>query len=147
MGADHVINGSTQDVALEVGKLAPGGADVVFECTGIGECIDPAVQLCKPFGTLVWQGNYGSAPISMNFLPPHGKRLKMFFPSDDGMALCRRAVVRNMAMGALKWEKTITHRIDCAEAPDIYTRINCGDTADIAGVVISWLTYPLARRG
>jgi|YNPNPStandDraft_1061719.scaffolds.fasta_scaffold18871_3 L-iditol 2-dehydrogenase len=138
MGADYTLNGSSQDVEGEVKKIAPEGADVVFECTGRPACIDPAIALCRPFGSFVWQGNYGAAPVSLHFLPPHGKRLQMFFPCDDGGPACRRAVVRNMARGALPWEKTITHRIDCSEAPALFSRINQGQDPDIVGVVIQW---------
>ena len=138
MGADHVIDGSQQDVAAEVRRIAPEGADVVFECTGIPACIDQAIPLCHPYGSFVWQGNYGVAPVSMHFLPPHGRRLKMFFPCDDGLQPCRRAVVKNMATGALRWEHTITHRIDVTDAPAMFDKINKGSDKDIVGVVIRW---------
>lgn len=137
MGADYLVDASRQDVKAEVVKVAPEGADVVFEATGLPACIDPAIELCRPEGSFVWQGNYGGAPISMKFLPPHGRRLRMFFPCDDGLQPCRRAVVKNMAMGALKWERTITHRIEHAEAPAMFERINRGDK-DVIGVVINW---------
>jgi threonine dehydrogenase-like Zn-dependent dehydrogenase len=87
----------------------------------------------------VWQGNYGTAPLSMHFLPPHGRRLQMYFPCDDGLQPCRRAVVKNMALGALKWERCITHRIKAAEAPALYERINAGSDPEIVGAVINWL--------
>jgi len=138
MGADYTVNGAAQDVAAEVKKIAPDGADVVFECTGIPACIDPAIALCRPHGSFVWQGNYGAAPVSMHFLPAHGRRLRMFFPCDDGLQPCRRAVVKNMAMGALKWERCITHRIGFTDAPEMYARINKGEDEDIVGVTINW---------
>jgi len=138
MGADHVIDGSTQDVVAAVKAIAPRGADTVFECTGIPACIDPAIALCRPYGTFVWQGNYGAEPVSLHFLPPHGRRLRMFFPCDDGLRPCRRAVLKNMASGALKWENVITHRIEYTDAPAIYEQINRGSDPDIVGVVIHW---------
>jgi L-iditol 2-dehydrogenase len=138
MGADYVINGSSQDVEAEVKKVAPEGADVVFESTGIPENVDPAISLCRPHGSFVWQGNYGDAPISMHFLPAHHRRVRMFFPCDDGFQPCRRAVVKNMAMGALPWEHCITHRIDYTESPEMFSRINRGDRKDIVGVVMKW---------
>ena len=137
MGADYVIDGSKQDVAAEVRKIVAAGADTVFECTGIPECLDPAIELCRPFGSFVWQGNYGQAPVTVSFMPAHGRHLQMFFPCDDGLQPCRRAVVKNMAMGTLKWEDVITHRIDYTEAPAMFDRINKGDK-DIVGVVIHW---------
>jgi 2-desacetyl-2-hydroxyethyl bacteriochlorophyllide A dehydrogenase len=136
-GADVLIDGSRQDVEARVRELAPEGADVVFECTGLPQCLDPAIALCRRDGSFVWQGNYGTAPVSLHFLPPHGRRLRMFFPCDDGLQPCRRAVVKNMAMGALPWARVITHRIDCSEAPVLFTRINQGDQ-EVVGVVIRW---------
>ena len=137
LGADFAINGQEGDVAEEVLRIAPDGADVVFECTGIPQCIDPAIGLCREHGSFVWQGHYGTEPVSMNFIPPHHRRLKMFFPCDDGWQSCRRAVVKSMAMGALKWERCITHRVPSAEAPAMFQRINENDE-DIVGVVINW---------
>ena len=140
MGADYTLNASAQDVEAQVKQIAADGADVVFECTGLPQCIDPAIALCRPHGSFVWQGNYGVAPVSMDFLSPHRLRLRMFFPCDDGLQPCRRAVVKNMAMGTLGWEQCITHRIACADAPRMYERINAGEQKDILGVVINWQT-------
>ncbi|MHC4501886.1 MAG: zinc-binding dehydrogenase [Planctomycetota bacterium] len=138
MGADYFVSGTEKDVDREVRKIAPDGADAVFECTGLPQCIDPAISLCREHGSFVWQGNYGADPVSMHFLPPHGRRLRMFFPCDDGWQPCRRAVVKSMAMGALKWEHCITHRIAFTEAPAMFDRINAGDEGGILGVVIKW---------
>lgn len=138
MGADITTNGSTQDVDTAVREIAPEGADVVFECTGLPRCLDPAIALCRQQGRFVWQGNYGAEPVSLHFLPPHGRRLQMFFPCDDGLQPCRRAVIKNMAMGVLPWEKTITHRIDYTRSPALYEQINHGDL-DVLGAVIRWI--------
>lgn len=139
MGADHAINGAGGDVQDQVKKIAPEGADVVFECTGRPECIDPAITLCRPQGSFVWQGNYGNDPVAMHSLVPQGLRLKMFLPCDDGLQPCRRAVVKTMAMGQLPWENCITHRISFTDAPAMYRRINEGQDEGIVGVVINWL--------
>jgi 2-desacetyl-2-hydroxyethyl bacteriochlorophyllide A dehydrogenase len=136
-GADHLINGAQQNLAAEVRKIAPDGADAVFECTGLPQCINPAIALCRRDGSFIWQGNYGNAPVQMDFQASHGRRLRMFFPCDDGLEPCRRAVVRNMALGALKWDKTITHRVNAADAPGLFDRINKGDQ-DIVGALVRW---------
>ena len=137
LGADYVINSKTQNVQEALKQIAPAGADVVFEATGIPACIDMAIALCKTHGKFVYQGNYGAAPISYHFLPPHGKRLTAFYPCDDGLAACRRAVIKNMAMGTLPWEITITHQVSAAEAPALFAAINGGQD-DILGAVIDW---------
>lgn len=138
LGADHVLNPATQPVEEELKKIAPQGADVVFESTGLPRCLDPAIALCKPFGKFVWQGNYGEEPVSVHFLPAHGKRLQMFFPCDDGMAPCRRAVLKNIATGALKWGECLTHRVAAADAPALYERIDTGQAGEVVGAVIRW---------
>ncbi len=137
LGADYVINSKTQNVQQALKQIAPAGADVVFEATGIPACIDTAIALCKTHGKFVYQGNYGAAPISYHFLPPHGKRLTAFYPCDDGLAACRRAVIKNMAMGTLPWEITITHQVPAVDAPALFTAINGGQD-DILGAVIDW---------
>lgn len=137
LGADYLIDASTEDVNAAVRKIVPDGADAVFESTGIPACIDLAIPLCRSFGSFVWQGNYGADPVSFHFLPAHGRRLQMFFPCDDGLQPCRRAVLKNIAMGALDWDKTITHRINYTDAPEMYARINQGDKS-ILGMVIRW---------
>ena len=138
LGADHVINAAESDVREELAGIAPDGADVVFECTGVPACIDPAIALCKPLGKFVFQGNYGAAPITWHFLPPHGKKLTAYFPCDDGRAPCRRAVLKHMAAGALRWEHTITHRVEASDSPDFYARIDAGRADEVVGGVIRW---------
>jgi S-(hydroxymethyl)glutathione dehydrogenase/alcohol dehydrogenase len=138
LGADHAIDGSEHDVSAEVAKLAPEGADMVFECTGLPECVNPAIGLCRTRGTFVWQGNYGVGNVPLTFLPAHGRELEMVFPCDDGYQPCRRAVLKNMVSGALKWELAITHRIEADQAPAMYDRINRGEARDAIGVIIHW---------
>ena len=138
LGADHLVRGTAQEVDAAIRNIAPDGADVVFECTGIPACIDLAISLCRGEGRFVWQGHYGDAPVSLHFTPAHNRRLKMFFPCDDGLQPCRRAVIKNMTMGALAWGETITHRVSYSEAPDLYARIQGGEK-DIVGGVVSWV--------
>ena len=136
-GADFAVNGSDTDVDAAVHKISEDGADVVFECTGIPDLLDQAIRLCKPYGSFVWQGNYGADPVSLQFLVPHGKRLTMYFPCDDGLRPCRRAVIKNMAIGALDWRRCITHRVNYGDAPEMYRRIDDGDRS-IIGMTIKW---------
>ena len=137
LGADHVLDASTVDVKEEVLKLTPGGADVVFECTGSPANIDPAIDLCKQQGSFVWQGYYGVTPFPMLVPTPQYREVTMHFPCGDGHEMCRRAVLKNMTLGTLQWEKCITHRVSYTEAADIYTRIGNKDQ-EIVGVTINW---------
>ncbi len=137
MGATTLINPKESNIVEEIKKITPDGADVVFECTGLPRCIDIAIELCRTFGKFIWQGNYGSAPVNMHFLPAHNRRLKMFFPCDDGGPAYRRAVINNMSSGRLPWNHAISHRVTCTEAASWYERINKGDS-DVIGMIIQW---------
>ena len=114
-----------------------GEMNEIIEATGVPECVDAAMALCRAHGNYVFQGNYGAGPLSFRFLVPHGKRLTTFFPCDDGYGPCRRTVIKHMTQGILPWEKTVTHRIKAAEAPAMFERINKGDK-DVVGVTIDW---------
>ena len=137
-GADHIINPGTADLKETVEQIIPGGLDYVFECTGLPECIDPAISLCKRFGTYVWQGNYGKGLVQFDFSAAHSRRLTMLFPCNDGGPPFRRAVIKNMASGILPWDKVITHRITAEDSPQFYHEINTGKANDVIGAVIAW---------
>lgn len=138
LGADHLIDASSSDVAAEVARLCPGGADVVFEASGNRELVGPAIEMCRTEGTFVWQGNYGEEPLPFRFLPPHGRRLTMKFPCDDGYGPNRRAVMKNLAMGSLRWGETITHRVYAEEAPGFFSDIERGIRSDVIQAVVHW---------
>ncbi|NQU43969.1 zinc-binding dehydrogenase [bacterium] len=137
-GADYAFNAGKVDVEKEVKSIVPSGADVVYEATGIPALIDKALPLARTFGKYVWEGNYGKDPISMHFLVPHGHQLQMFFPCNDGLKPCREAVLRNMAMGTLKWNETITHVIEPEKAAALFDRINKNQEPSAIGVVVRW---------
>ena len=138
LGAAWAIDGSRQDVAAEVRRLAPAGADVVFECTGVPVLLDQAVGLCRPHGVFVWQGNYGAAPVSFHFLPAHGRQLRMHFPCHDGLKPCRDAVLANMARGALPWGEALTQRLTPEEAPSFFGDLASGRRPEVIGAAIRW---------
>ena len=66
LGADYLINGTTQNVVEELQKITPDGADVVFESTGVPACIDPAIELCRRHGKFVLQGHYRYCPALLS---------------------------------------------------------------------------------
>lgn len=57
-GADHFIATREQDLEEEMKKLHPDGTDVIIDATGMEECIQQALRLCKKGGTVVLEG-YG----------------------------------------------------------------------------------------
>ncbi len=141
LGATHIINAdgmSPDELTARVQEIQPGGADVVFEGSGNPSCLDLSFPLARLRGKFVFLGHYGKEPVSFNYLVPHAKQLTAFFPCNDGLAPCREAVLKNIAAGAIPWEKTITHRVKASEAPDMYAKINRDELPDLFGAVIRW---------
>ncbi len=147
MGAEHVINVSQNDWQAQFKALAPDGADTVFESTGLPACVDIAVGLARETAMnkvdgqakFVYQGNYGAAPLTQSFLAAHGRQLRCFYPCHDGQLPNRKRIMRLLATGALKWEKTITHRLPYTAAPEAFAAINKGGK-ELLGVVLNWST-------
>ena len=138
MGAEYTINSGQEDITARVQEIKPGGADVVFEGTGIPACLDSAFALGRLHGKFVFLGNYGNAPISFRFLVPHTKQLTAFFPCNDGLQPARAAVLRNVASGAIPWGKTISHVVPYQNSPALYADINHNCIPDLIGAVIQW---------
>lgn len=138
LGASHCIQAGKQDVVQAVQAVAPDGADVVFESTGVGSLIDQAILLARRHGKFIFQGNYGAGQIHLNFLEAHMRQLRVFFPCDDGYAPSRKAVMRLLASGALPLGKLITHRVPAADSPAFYEKINRNQADDVLGAVIVW---------
>ncbi|MBN1555285.1 MAG: zinc-binding alcohol dehydrogenase [Phycisphaerae bacterium] len=138
LGASYCIHAGKQDVLQAVRDIAPDGADVVFESTGVGSLIDQAILLARLGGKFVFQGNFGAGRIHLTFLEAHARQLRAFFPCDDGYIPARRAVMRLLASGALPLGKLITHRVPAEESPAFYDKINRNQADDVLGAVIVW---------
>lgn len=138
LGIDHIIDGRTQDPVMTLQAIQAEGGDVVFEATGMPRNLDSAFRLCRTFGKFVYLGNLGSAPVSFDFMVPHQKQLTAFFPCNDGLKPCRDAVLRNIASGALPWEKTISHVVDASDSPDLFRAIDGKTIPELTGAVIQW---------
>jgi 2-desacetyl-2-hydroxyethyl bacteriochlorophyllide A dehydrogenase len=139
LGAAHVVDTSTADLDSEVRRLVGrAGADFVFEATGHPSLIDAAIDLCRPRGCFVWQGNYGKGQVSFEFLHAHERRIRMVFPCGDGGRPFEEAVMTSLAHGWLDWEETITHRVDSTDAPALYEQIRAHGAGDILGATIHW---------
>ncbi|MCU1491276.1 MAG: Alcohol dehydrogenase, zinc-binding domain protein, partial [Acidimicrobiaceae bacterium] len=76
--------GATETEKLVREIVGESGADFVFEATGLPHLVDFGIALTRPFGAFVWQGHYGEGPVAFDFVRAHHKRLRMFFPCDDG---------------------------------------------------------------
>lgn len=138
LGARHLIDASATDAAHAVEERWPGGCDVVFEASGLPRNVDAAIALTRAGGKFVWQGHYGKEPIHFRYPVPHGKRLRMFFPCNDGEEPAREMIMHNLALGYLPWEHTVTHRVTSAAAPELYRGILNGNPDGVLGALIHW---------
>ncbi len=138
-GAVATINAATEDVRESVLELTDGrGADVAVEGTGVRALIDQAIALTRREGKFIFLAVYGEAPLELRYMPAHHRRIQAFFPCDDGQEPCREAVLHQMALGALPWHKTISHRIPVDAMPDFCARVLADAVPDLLGAVIDW---------
>ena len=62
MGAYATVATAEQDIFTEMKRLHPEGTDVIIDCTGIEECIQNSLKLCKKGGVVALAG-YGRGKI------------------------------------------------------------------------------------
>ncbi len=62
MGAYATVATAEQDLFAEMKRLHPEGTDVIIDCTGIEECIQNSLKLCKKGGVVALAG-YGRGKI------------------------------------------------------------------------------------
>lgn len=139
LGAHHTANPRSSDVEAEARRVfGDAGVDFVFESTGRPDSVDLGIRLLRQFGCFVWQGNYGEGQISFEFLEAHHRRIRMVFPCDDGYRPARRAVMTSLSEGWLKWDLTMTDRMDASEAPAFYERILTEGLGNVLGASMRW---------
>lgn len=138
MGAEVCLNPGQQNLVEEMHRVKPGGADLVFESTGIPALLNQAIALCRGRGKFVFQGNYGGADIAFPFMAAHVRQLTAFFPCDDGYQPCRHTVLRAMANQSLPWDRLVTHRIKPKDAAAFYGELNAGRVQSLLGAIIDW---------
>lgn len=62
LGATGVVATNTQSLFEEIKKYHPNGTDVIIEATGIEECIQNSLKLCRKGGTVALAG-YGRGKV------------------------------------------------------------------------------------
>lgn len=138
-GAVDTINPGREDVVERIQAITDGrGVDVAFEGTGVRSLIDQAISLVRRHGKFVFLAVYGEAPLEMLYMPAHHRRITAYYPCDDGQEPCREAVLHQMALGALPWHRTISHRIAVDAMPDFCARVLNHEVPDLLGAVIDW---------
>ncbi|HEY4025059.1 MAG TPA: zinc-binding dehydrogenase [Candidatus Dormibacteraeota bacterium] len=109
LGADVVVDVRQHDPVAAVREATGGlGVDAVLECSGAGDAVDQAIQMCKPAGRIVLVG-YFHGPVTADLNRAVKAGLTLHTIRGEG----NRAVGRSVALaerGLLRTAPLITHR-------------------------------------
>lgn len=117
-GADWTGNPRRDDVVATILREEPRGIDVVFECSGDPACVDQAMHLLAPGGTLVLVGIPSAETISFD---PHVMRRKeLTFKNVRRQNDCTAAVLKCMAQDGFDPSPLLTHRFPLAQIHEAF---------------------------
>jgi L-iditol 2-dehydrogenase len=109
LGADRIVDVKATPAVQAVMEATGGrGADVVLECSGAGEAVDQAIEMCKPGGRIALVGFF-HGPVTANLTRAVQRGLTLYTTRGEG----NRAVGRSLALaeqGRLRTAPLITHR-------------------------------------
>lgn len=123
LGADHALNGRTEDIVPAIRDLTEGnGADVVFECAGGSpkqglagqQTLLQAFEAVRSAGKVVGVSWFGS-PLQVNVDFLRERSLRYLFPDISTLAHLEHTV-RLVASGRVRVAPTITHVLSGIES-------------------------------
>jgi L-iditol 2-dehydrogenase len=117
-GADWTGNASRDDVAAAIGREAPLGLDLVFECSGDPACIDQAQQMLTPGGTLVIVGIPPTPQVS--FDAHRMRRMELTFKNVRRQIGCVGPVVEMFARGRIDPNPLLTHHFPLGQIREAF---------------------------
>lgn len=126
-GAHWAGNPDREDVVAEILGREPLGLDVVFECCGIQDAIDNAVELLKPGGRLMLIGIPETDRLS--FVIDKMRRKEITLVNVRRQRGCVRAALDLIEERRIDVDQMITHRFPferTKEAFDLLTRYGDG---------------------
>jgi len=139
LGANHSLDASNVDIAEELKGITGGGADVVFESTGVPACVPVAANLCRRGATFVYQGNYGKdTSVEFGFGLAHWYELNMIHTCGPGGNRATETFLKHLARGTVPWDAVITHRHRAEEAEELLDNVLNKRVKDVLGMVIEW---------
>ncbi len=146
MGADLTVNASDEHCVERVIEFFDGrGADLIVECASVWPAVETGMQIAAPEATLVVAARHTDTPAFNPVGHPHlGKKLTLltsYGHPPDGQRWDRRRsfalTVDLMARRKLTIAPMVTHRLDWHQLPEVYRRLDQGET-DMVGVVLRW---------
>jgi L-iditol 2-dehydrogenase len=120
-GASWLGNPRETDIVGEISSLQPLGLDVVFECAGMQETVDQAVDLLRPGGRLVLVGIPEAERLSV--VISHARRKELSIQNVRRQNHCIVPAIEMLATGLVDIEAMITHRYDLAEIAQAFETV------------------------
>jgi L-iditol 2-dehydrogenase len=117
-GADWTANAGRDDVVAAVAEREPYGLDVVFECSGDVACVDQAMKLLAPGGTLLLVGIPSQRRTSFDVHVMRRKELT--FKNVRRQRHCVAPVVEMIANGRIDPDPLLTHRFPLGKIRDAF---------------------------
>ncbi|MBN1909594.1 MAG: alcohol dehydrogenase catalytic domain-containing protein [Pirellulales bacterium] len=117
-GADWTGNPTAQDVVADLQARAPLGLDVVFECSGDPACIDQAIELLGPGGTLVLVGIPPTERVDFDIHAARRKELVLKNVRRQNHSI--RPVIDLLAQGRLDPGRLVTHHFPLAQIQNAF---------------------------
>jgi (R,R)-butanediol dehydrogenase/meso-butanediol dehydrogenase/diacetyl reductase len=112
LGVEHVVDPTTTSLAEAVRSVAPRGAHVIFECTGVPAAAEPALSLLRPAGTLMVVGSSERA-YTMSSLMIMARELRIQGSFGAGTHFPR--AIEMLAAGKVRAQDIITRVIPLQE--------------------------------
>ncbi len=118
LGADWTGNASRDDAAAAIQRREPLGVDVVFECSGDPECLDEAIELAAPGGTVMM---VGIPPVERVSFHSHVvRRREITLRAVRRQRECVAPVIAAIADGRLDTSPFVTHRYPLERIADAF---------------------------
>jgi len=118
LGADWTGNPERNDVVRVIQQQEPWGLDLVFECSGDPACIDQAIALLTPGGTLVLVGIPPAPRIDFDV---HAmRRRELFIKNVRRQKGCLAPAIRFLEEGGLDTPLLLTHRYGLEKAQEAF---------------------------
>jgi L-iditol 2-dehydrogenase len=134
-GAQWTGNPRHDDVVREIAAREPLGLDIVFECSGDPACIDQAISLLGPGGTLLLVGI--PAVQRVEFDVHVMRRKELTFKSVRRQRGCAAPVIEMIASGQIDPRPLVTHHFPLARIQDAFELVaGYGDGVIKAMVVL-----------
>jgi len=118
LGADWTGNPKTTNVVTEIRHRERFGLDVVFECSGDPECIDQALQVLVPGGSLMLIGIPVQPRVSFDI--HRMRRNEVAFFSVRRQANCMKPALEALEQGTIDANVLVTHHFPFERIADAF---------------------------